>query len=267
MASFTSRLAGWAAGRLGGQKAKEKTMDWMGKTGVGKVLSFAGDSALTGAAFKGLGALKNLAKGGQAAATAANPATAFDALSGKYVPKGTEFNPVSAGAGGFQPTTLAQMPGSAAVQAPNMAVSAPPSGLLSKAMPARGAGVEALSIGRGAMQAPVMGVPQGAFRALPEMASPSMLDRLQGLGGSLGRGVGGAVRGAVDFAKANPQAVGKGLEAYAALQQNQAAQNIARERIGLERQQMEQAMEQRRRMAEALQPLLAQLRSRMGGMG
>ena len=69
------------------------------------------------------------------------------------------------------------------------------------------------------------------------------------------------------FAKTNPQAVGKGLEAFAALQQNQAAQNIARGRLDLERQQVEAQLAQRRQMAEALQPLLAQLRSRMGGMG
>jgi len=29
MASLTSRLAGWAAGRIGGSKAKKKTMEFM----------------------------------------------------------------------------------------------------------------------------------------------------------------------------------------------------------------------------------------------
>lgn len=60
MAGFTQRLAGWTAGRLGGSKARKSTMDWMEKTGLGKALSFAGDAAITGAAFKGIGGLKNL---------------------------------------------------------------------------------------------------------------------------------------------------------------------------------------------------------------
>ena len=214
MASFTSRLAGWAAGRLGGQKAKEKTMDWMGKTGVGKALSFAGDTALMGGAGKLAGAAGRAAGFGKAASAA-----------------------------GGLPAGVTEV------------------GRLASANPSEAGSMVAR------MVQPITSVPQTAFKALPNITSPSMLDRLQALPGSLGRGIGDVARGAVDFAKANPVPVGKGLEAFAALQQNQAAQNIARERIGLERQQMEQAMEQRRRMAEALQPLLAQLRSRMGGMG
>lgn len=214
MASFTSRLAGWAAGRLGGQKAKEKTMDWMGKTGVGKALSFAGDTALMSGAGKLAGAAGRAAGFGKAASAA-----------------------------GGLPAGVTEV------------------GRLASANPSEAGSMVAR------MVQPITSVPQTAFKALPNITSPSMLDRLQALPGSLGRGIGDVARGALDFAKANPVPVGKGLEAFAALQQNQAAQNIARERIGLERQQMEQAMEQRRRMAEALQPLLAQLRSRMGGMG
>ena len=58
MASFTSRLAGWAAGRLGGEKSRKKTMEFVDKTGVGKALSFLGDAALMGGAGKlaGMGA-------------------------------------------------------------------------------------------------------------------------------------------------------------------------------------------------------------------
>lgn len=76
MASLTSRLAGWAAGRLKGEKARQKTMDWMKKTGVGQALSFAGDAALyggagklLGAAGRGMGLLK--AKGAAAGAAGA----------------------------------------------------------------------------------------------------------------------------------------------------------------------------------------------------
>ena len=213
MASFTSRLAGWAAGRLGGQKAKEKTMDWMGKTGVGKALSFAGDSALLG----GAGKLAGMA--GRAAG----------------------FGKAASAAGGL-PAGVTEV------------------GRLASANPAEAGGLVSRMI------QPITSVPQTAFKALPNITSPSMLDRLQALPGSLGRGVGGAVRGAVDYAKANPIPVGKGLEAFAALRQNQAAQNIARGRLDLERQQVEAQLAQRRQMAEALAPLLAQLRSRMGGM-
>ena len=73
MASLTSRLAGWAAGRIGGSKAKKKTMEFMDKTGVGKALSFGGDilayggaGKLLGAAGRGMGLLK--AKGAAAGA-------------------------------------------------------------------------------------------------------------------------------------------------------------------------------------------------------
>ena len=82
MASLTSRLAGWAAGRIGGSKAKKKTMEFMDKTGVGKALSFGGDilayggaGKLLGAAGRGMGLLK--AKGaaaGAAGGMAAGPA-------------------------------------------------------------------------------------------------------------------------------------------------------------------------------------------------
>ena len=73
MASFTSRLAGWAAGRLKGEKARQKTMEFVDKTGVGKLLSLAGDAALLGGAGKlaGMGAqamgIGKAAKAAQAA--------------------------------------------------------------------------------------------------------------------------------------------------------------------------------------------------------
>lgn len=58
MASITSRIAGWTAGRLKGEKARKRTMDWMQKTGVGQLLGVAGDAALIGGALKGAGAIK-----------------------------------------------------------------------------------------------------------------------------------------------------------------------------------------------------------------
>ena len=205
MASLTSRLTGWAAGRIGGEKARKGTMDWMGKTGLGKALSFAGDSAILGGAGKLLGA------GARAAG-----------MMGK----------AGQAAGGL-PAGVTEV------------------GRLASANPAEAGGMVARMTS-----------------AIPESAMPkmSMLDRLQGLGSQIGRRVGDVAEGAMEFARKNPQAVGKGLEAFAALQQNQAAQGLARERIGLERRQMEAQMARQKQMAEALAPLLAQLRARMGGM-
>jgi hypothetical protein len=56
MASLTSRLAGWAAGRLKGEKARKKTMEFIDETGVGKLLSLAGNAAILGGAGKLAGA-------------------------------------------------------------------------------------------------------------------------------------------------------------------------------------------------------------------
>lgn len=87
MASFTSRLAGWAAGRLKGEKARQKTMEFVDKTGVGKLLSLAGDAALLGGAGKlaGMGASAVGAKMGlgKVAKTAAD-ASAMVAPTGPY---------------------------------------------------------------------------------------------------------------------------------------------------------------------------------------
>jgi len=71
MASFTSRLAGWAAGRLKGEKARQKTMEFVDKTGVGKLLSLAGDAALLGGAGKLAGMGAQAMGLGKAAKTAA----------------------------------------------------------------------------------------------------------------------------------------------------------------------------------------------------
>lgn len=215
MASLTSRLTGWAAGRIGGEKARKGTMDWMGKTGLGKALSFAGDSAILGGAGKLLGA------GARAAG-----------MMGK----------AGQAAGGL-PAGVTEV------------------GRLASANPAEAGGMVSRMI------QPITSVPRSMQAALPASTyTPSMLDRLQGLGSQIGRRVGDVAEGAMEFARKNPQAVGKGLEAFAALQQNQAAQGLARERIGLERQQMEAQMARQKQMAEALAPLLAQLRARMGGM-
>jgi len=88
MASFTSRIAGWTAGRLKGEKARKKTMDWMKKTGVGQLLGVAGDAALVSGALKGAGALKSLiapAAGAGAPASASVAQRVFDPSRGGFV--------------------------------------------------------------------------------------------------------------------------------------------------------------------------------------
>lgn len=117
MASFTSRLAGWAAGRLKGEKARQKTMEFVDKTGLGKALSLVGDAALLGGAGKlaGMGASAVGAKMGlgKAAKTAAD-ASAMVAPTGPYkVSDLSQFArlPGSSAAGGmpsFTPGTASQ---------------------------------------------------------------------------------------------------------------------------------------------------------------
>jgi len=76
MASFTSRLAGWAAGRLKGEKARQKTMEFVDKTGVGKALGFLGDAALLG----GAGRLAGMGAQAMGIGKAAKAAQAADAI-------------------------------------------------------------------------------------------------------------------------------------------------------------------------------------------
>ena len=114
MFGFTKRLAGWAAGRLKGEKARKKTMDWMEKTGVGKVLGGLGDAALLGGAGKlaGMGAAKlgfgkgvaNAANAGQTAASVGAPAgpyavsdlSQFSRLPGSAASTASSFTPGAA---------------------------------------------------------------------------------------------------------------------------------------------------------------------------
>jgi len=93
MASFTSRLAGWAAGRLKGEKARKKTMEFVDKTGVGQALGFLGDAALLGGAGKlaGMGArAAGLTKAASAAPAAQAAMTPMTRVSGINIPLPTD---------------------------------------------------------------------------------------------------------------------------------------------------------------------------------
>lgn len=57
---LTTKALGWLAGRVGGEKARKGTMNWMNKTGLGQVLGYGGDLGLM------FGAGKALQAGGKA---------------------------------------------------------------------------------------------------------------------------------------------------------------------------------------------------------
>lgn len=73
---LTTKAVGWLAGRLGGEKARKGTMNWMNKTALGNVLGYGGDLGLMFGAGKGLQAIGKgmnaTSKIGRAATTAGN---------------------------------------------------------------------------------------------------------------------------------------------------------------------------------------------------
>lgn len=116
MARMTSRLAGWIAGRLKGEKARKSTMNWMDKTGLGQLLGIAGDAAIVGGALKGASALKGLITGGGGGAAGA----ITPSLTAPVEP--TSLPPI---AGGGAPTPIASQV-SASLNAPTGGMSLPP---------------------------------------------------------------------------------------------------------------------------------------------
>lgn len=59
---LTTKAVGWLAGRIGGSKAKNRTMNWMNKTGLGQVLGYGGDLGLMFGVGKGLQAAGKIGK-------------------------------------------------------------------------------------------------------------------------------------------------------------------------------------------------------------
>lgn len=74
---LTTRAVSYLAGRIGGRKAAERTMNWMNKTALGNVLGYGGDLGLMFGVGKGLQAVGKISKlantgVGRAATTAGN---------------------------------------------------------------------------------------------------------------------------------------------------------------------------------------------------
>lgn len=59
---LTTKAVGWLAGRIGGSKARNRTMNWMNKTGLGQVLGYGGDLGLMFGVGKGLQAAGKIGK-------------------------------------------------------------------------------------------------------------------------------------------------------------------------------------------------------------
>lgn len=261
MASFTSRLAGWAAGRLKGEKARQKTMEFVDKTGVGKLLSLAGDAALLGGAGKlaGMGAKAVGAKLGMGAAKTVDPMLGLAQARERLGPV---------------------MPISDAAR--NDALKA----ALEGAQGGIGANIERATAGMrnlpgmeqfgGAVrQAPGFGgrmsemVRQGATDYIGR--NPTVMERI---GGAV-RGIPGAVRGAAGYLRERPEIAATALTTTA--QARQAAANRALDRqalaqresqfqqeFGLRKTEQERELERQRRIAQMLAPLFQRI---SGGQG
>lgn len=129
--SLTRKIAGWTAGRLKGEKARKKTMDWMQKTGLGKALSIGGDIGIGLAGGKlakaGGAALKGMFAGSGGAGSAVAGASKLPAgvtelgrlASASPAESGSMVANMMAGAPG---TTLPAFAPSAAGQAASSAV-------------------------------------------------------------------------------------------------------------------------------------------------
>lgn len=224
MASFTSRIAGWTAGRLKGEKARKKTMDWMQKTGLGQLLGVAGDAALIGGAMKGAGALGRLITGGagQTAGTAAAlPSTPIESARGMLA--------------GGDGELVSQALESGRAMAPPLKPMGPMGGTSTTVAPRVPA-------------APRM-TPPSAPTTMPTTAAPSTMQRL--LATKPGQAATALGRGAMAtgrFAKENVEPLAYGASALTDYFAN-------RRRTDLEEEQLRLEQERRNRLAELLMPM------------
>jgi len=246
MARMTSRLAGWIAGRLKGEKARKSTMNWMDKTGLGQILGVAGDAAIVGGALKGASALKGLITGGgggAAGAASAVPTTAQQISSG--MPLDEAGNLIGEGAGSFTQgagsAAGSGMGGGITSVAPRVpgAITPPTEAALPMNL-GRTKAVESVA-GRtaGVITPPV---PAAAASVSPTaVPAPTMMQKVLGAAksapGAIGR-----------FAKENKEAVAYGVPAV--------MQSLAMsQQAALEEEQMRLEQERRDRLAQLLMPL------------
>lgn len=241
MASITSRIAGWTAGRLKGEKARKRTMDWMQKTGVGQLLGVAGDAALIGGALKGAGALKGLLTGGKEAgqALAALPTgtastTIAPRAAGAIVP------PSAAGAAPLTMPSAAATPVTMASRVP-AAITPPttaamPTALPTRALPKIGGGITEI--------APRAAAPIAPPTLEPAKEAGRFGEMLKGGAKAVGRGAMATGR----FAKENVEPLAYGASALTDYFAN-------RRRTDLEEEQLRLEQERRNRLAELLMPM------------
>lgn len=228
MASITSRIAGWTAGRLKGEKARKRTMDWMQKTGVGQLLGVAGDAALIGGALKGAGAIKGGLKellGIKAGTgTAALPSTPIESARGMLAGGDADLvaQAVEGGRAMAPPLKpMGAMGGTSTAVAPRVPVAprmTPPA--IGGAAPVSTAGVANANV-IGQAKSPVAGMLSGAGRA---------------------------VTAAGRFAKENVEPLTYGASALTDYFAN-------RRRTDLEEEQLQLERERRNRLAELLMPM------------
>lgn len=233
MASITSRIAGWTAGRLKGEKARKRTMDWMQKTGVGQLLGVAGDAALIGGALKGAGAIKGGLKellGIKAGTgTAALPSTPIESARGMLA--GGDADLVAQAVEGGRAMTpplkpMGAMGGTSTAVAPR--VSAAPSMTPPPTPTTPRPNLSALRLGD---------VANANVVTQPRMDMSKMLGR-----------AGGAVSSAGRFARENVEPLAYGASALTDYFAN-------RRRTDLEEEQLRLEQERRNRLAELLMPM------------
>lgn len=265
MLGLTKKLAGWAAGRLKGEKARQKTMDWMEKTGVGQLISGAGDAAILGGAGKlaGAGLAKlGLGKGRKGMG---GPAPEADPMAGLARDR-ERLGPV--------------MPISDAARNDALRAS------LEQAQVGIGANIERgmaglknvpgmEQFGGPVAQRPMFGgrmsemVQQGATDYIGR--NPTMMERA----GSALRGAGGMVRGAGSALMRRPEIAAAGLGAMTqarqgaanrAVQERQLAQQAAQfqQTFGQSEEERKREIERQQRIAQMLAPLFQRI---SGGQG
>ena len=272
MASFTSRLAGWAAGRLKGEKARKKTMEFVDKTGVGKLLSLAGDAAILGGAGKlaGMGAAKlGFGKGAGAIGGSTGGAPPRLDAAGRVIDSAKEYQQVAPGLPGHLDKMM--LKASKDIDSEGVArriTSALGSGSMTPNLP----GME--QFGGAVRQSP-------GFRGISDMVKQGATDYI-GRNPTMMERVGGAVRGIPSAARSagaalmkRPEIASAGLTALSQsrqaaanrrIQEQQLAQNQSQfeQEFGLRKGEQEREVERQRRIAETLAPLFQRI---SGGQG
>lgn len=282
MLGLTKKLAGWAAGRLRGEKARKKTMDWMEKTAVGQLISGAGDAAILGGAGKLAGA--GLAKlgFGKGRKGMGGPAPEADPMAGLARDR-ENLGPVMPISDAARNDALRASLERAQTMTPNFDAAGNITGYSQGGISGnieRGmAGLKNVpgmeQFGGPVAQRPMFGgrmsemVQQGATDYIGR--NPTMMERA----GSALRGAGGMVRGAGSALMRRPEIAAAGLSAMTqarqgaanrAVQERQLAQQASQfqQTFGQSEEERKREIERQQRIAQMLAPLFQRV---AGGQG